>query len=405
MTTTLDRIWALLAERLQRNGLRPAGRLTVDGLTRDERHALAGVLGRPVPSDRATIDLAALDTRIRASGVAAGLVPFVEREFGALVDRPGTRAARQSARDAVWSAGRAQIVASDLGAQPWVEPWLDDVRRAGALGRLEPAGASSVLVAAVHSVAALPAVNGRGPVARGDLAALVIGDAHALDDGTVLASLVLRAAAAMTDQPYPRDAAGRRRLWVEVGVQPDEVSTTVLTFGLRTRAGDTWLDARTDSGWETHLSARDLLRADVCGPDTGVVFVCENPRVVELAVDRAARAAVVCTLGQPAVVVLALLDTLRDAGAELRYHGDFDWPGIAIAERMITAHGCRPWRMAAADYLDALARLAPLAGELPALAGAPVTASWDTDLTLAMSHANRTVHEELLLDTLFADLA
>jgi uncharacterized protein (TIGR02679 family) len=56
----------------------------------------------------------------------------------------------------------------------------------------------------------------------------------------------------------------------------------------------------------------------------------------------------VCTSGQPALVVLDVLAALR--GAELRYHGDFDWPGIAIAHRLIATAGVQPWRMTAADY-------------------------------------------------------
>ena len=403
MASSLDRLWVLLAERLQRNGLQATGRLTVDSLTRDERHALAGLLGRPVPNDRATIDLAALDGRLRATG-RAGLVALVERETGPLVDRPGVRAARRSARDAIWSAGRAQITASGLNSRPWIEAWLDDVRRAGALARLTPERAAATLVAGVHCLASLPVVAGGEPVARGDLASLITGNAHALDDGSVLASLVLRAAAVIVGEPYRRGAAARRALWQAVGVQTDEVSTTALTIGLRSQSGGTWLDVRSASGWETHLTARDLRRVELCAPSDRNVFVCENPRVIEVAIDRGKTAAAVCTHGQPAIVVLATLGQLRAAGAELWYHGDFDWPGLSIAQHMVGVHGCRPWRMAASDYLDALAKLAPLAGELPELEGAAVLAGWDPELTTEMSRANRTIHEELLLDDLLADM-
>ena len=71
--------------------MRPSGRLALDGLDRGERHALAGLLGRPVATDRVTVDLSFLDERIRSSGVAPGLVALVERHAGPLVDRIGTR--------------------------------------------------------------------------------------------------------------------------------------------------------------------------------------------------------------------------------------------------------------------------------------------------------------------------
>ena len=400
----LRRLWDVLAERLQRNGLRPTGAVVLAGLERDERHALAGLLGRPVPGDRVWVDLAALDRRLRASIVAGGLVAAVEARRGALADRPAARQARLDARQGVWRAGHEALDSSGLVAEPWVEPWLDDVRRAGVLGRLTPERAAAGLVAAVACLGQLPVRTGDPPCGRGDLASRVAGTAHALDDGTVLASLVLRAAAMIVGQPYPSTAAGRRDLWRAAGVLTDEVSTTVLTIGLRSREGDTWLDDRTTAGWETHLSGRDLRRLELRAPDDRDVLVCENPRVLEAALDAGARRAALCTQGQPALVVVSLVRMIVAAGAVLRYHGDFDWPGIAIANAMIGTHGCRPWRMAGADYEAALARLAPLAGELPLLDGPRVEAAWDPDLASAMSRARRAVHEELLLDDLLADL-
>jgi hypothetical protein len=66
--------------------------------------------------------------------------------------------------------------------------------------------------------------------------------------------------------------------------------------------------------------------------------------VLEAAIDTGFRHAVVCTLGRPAVVVTALLEQLSAAGAELRYHGDFDWPGVTIANLLIGSYRWRPAR-------------------------------------------------------------
>jgi hypothetical protein len=65
---------------------------------------------------------------------------------------------------------------------------------------------------------------------------------------------------------------------------------------------------------------------------------------------------------------MALLDR-----AIMRYHGDFDWPCIAIARRIFD-HGDRPWRFGQDDgdgvqVLDAglLLRIARVLGGLPDL--------------------------------------
>jgi uncharacterized protein (TIGR02679 family) len=191
-------------------------------------------------------------------------------------------------------------------------------------------------------------------------------------------------------------------MWRAVGVLVDEVSTTALTAGF-TSPGS-WLELRTAAGWESHLTIRDLRRLDVRALGGDVVHVCENPRVLEAAVDAGSRRALICTQGQPALVVTALLRRLLDTGHELRYHGDFDWPGITIANLLVERYECRPWRFGSADYLDALSTLAPAVAELPALEGSPVAACWDDRLTAVMARAGRALHEELVLDQLLADL-
>ena len=83
----------------------------------------------------------------------------------------------------------------------------------------------------------------------------------------------------------------------------------------------------------------------------------------------------------------------------MRYHGDFDWPGIAIANFVIRSFDAAPWRFGAADYR------AGVAGTGPLLSGRPVEASWDPRLTEAMVELRRGVHEEAVIETLMADLA
>ncbi len=98
-----------------------------------------------------------------------------------------------------------------------------------------------------------------------------------------------------------------------------------------------------------------------------------------------------------------VLDVLRAlAAACLRYHGDFDWPGVAIANQLVAQVGVAPWRMGAADYLAGLTT-----GGVP-LSGTPVDAAWDPELGAAMRHGGVAVHEEavlpVLLDAIGSDM-
>ncbi len=107
-------------------------------------------------------------------------------------------------------------------------------------------------------------------------------------------------------------------------------------------------------------------------------------------------APLVCTSGNPSAAGLNLLSRIV-----VRYHGDFDWPGIAIARRMF-AGGARPWRFETANYLSAVAVMDPQV-RLP-LSGAAESTPWDQDLAAVMTRTNVAVHEEALLDLLLGDL-
>ncbi|MPY45646.1 DUF2399 domain-containing protein, partial [Streptomyces phyllanthi] len=242
---------------------------------------------------------------------------------------------------------------------------------------------------------------------RGELATRTTGSAHGLDDGTLLARLVLRGIALAQGVEFPTDAPGRRALWRRVSVTPDEVSSTVLTYGLRP-TGTTWQEAalreRAAHHLETHLTLRELRTLHLELPSRTRVHVCENPRVVEAAADAGCSATLICTSGSATTVVLTLLDTLAATGCALAYHGDFDWPGIALANRVMGRYGAEPWRMTAGDY-EYLATRAELQGTPPLpLGGTPVEATWDTELAATMGALGVALHEEAALDLLLEDL-
>jgi uncharacterized protein (TIGR02679 family) len=400
----LDRLWDALAARLQRNGLRPTGVVVLEGLTREERHALAGLTGRATTGDRLRIDVAALDRRLRDTQAAAGLVAAVEERRGPLVDRKGHREALAVSRARMWSTVRAEISAQGLQAGDWIESWLEDVRPTA--NRLDPERASSALVTAVRAMARLPWDGPR--VGRTEFAASVAGSSHSLDDGRTLAAMILRGIATKLGEPPPRSAAEYRSLWQRAGVQPDEVSTTVLTLRLAPEGESEvarGVRTRTDAGYETHLTLRDLGRLGRLVKPVTTVWVCENPRVLEAAMDAGTGAVMVCTAGNPVLVVRAVLARLAEEGADLRYRGDFDWPGIGIANQVMSSYQARPWRMCSADYEAALAGAGAEVIELPLLEGSPVEASWDGGLAATMARRGRVVHEELLLEELISDLS
>jgi uncharacterized protein (TIGR02679 family) len=417
----LEPLWRALAARLEGNGLSPSGVITAS-LSDEAAERLGGLLSmtlRPGPAVR--IKLAILDAAFRRSVAAIGLVPAITALTGTPLD--DRRAAKQQQKDAqaqMWAEIDSALAAAGLAAAPWVPAWQDSLRQGGILTRAGVATATEqtrVTIAALGKLAGstvpglLPSGSGSGIPAAGSweigqLAAAVSGDAHGLDDDRLAAPLALRALAAAAGMAAPATAAERRALWSAAGVSPDSVSGTVIVHGLRPPGEDPWstmMRSRADLGLVTHLTVLEL---DTVAPGVLLatpgrpVRVCENPQVLQAAARSGSTATVVCLLGNPSSAGSLMIRRLVAGGATPAYHGDFDWPGVAIAGRLIAA-GCIPWRMSTDDYRAAVS--ADAVG-LP-LSGAPVRTEWDPDLSRVMAAANVAVHEEALLPVLLGDLS
>ncbi|MCI4078770.1 TIGR02679 family protein [Streptomyces sp. MMS21 TC-5] len=408
-------LWAAVRARLEQRALTVGGSVTVE-LGEEGARRLAGLLGNAVPPGRVRVPLRALDEALRSSRAQCGLITVVaDLTGGALTDRRAVRAGRHTAWALVWTRFEEVLEDAGLASRPWAALWREDIRSSGLLARAGPEIALGALEGAVRAVACLAVrLNGPDPPAGplvsveiAELAARTTGDAHGLDDGHLAGGLVLRAIAAATGQALPADAGGRRRLWEAAGVSPDEVSGTVLTLGLRPAGGDPWpvmLRARADLNLPTHLTWAELrspVAATALAQPGEPVHACENPQLLQAAARHGIPGALVCTSGNPSHAGWQLLERLQGDGARILYHGDFDWPGIAIASRVISG-GAHPWRMSGDDYLWALSH-SPGTARLP-LHGDAVATEWDASLEARMREYGIAVHEEALLSVLLNDL-
>ncbi|MFI5769773.1 TIGR02679 family protein [Streptomyces sp. NPDC051658] len=404
----LTRLWGAMRKRLEGNGVQATGSLRLTAVSNQERNDLSLLLGKPLTGIDVTVRLDALDARLRTSAAGLGLREVLDELGPPLTDRRAARAGVAAQRRHVWSSLTTSLDASPLADQEWTRQWSDVLRRTGIPRGVTPEAAVQTLQQAVRVLTVLLDPERNAARGRGELAAMATGSAHGLDDGTWLARLVQRGVALAHGTEFPSNAAGRRALWRLVSVTPDEVSSTVLTYGLRP-IGEGWrersLRERAAHHAETHLTPRDLLDVHLQLPAGTVVHICENPRVVEAAADAACAKPLVCTSGSAATVVLTLLDALATTGCRFAYHGDFDWPGIALANRIIRRYEALPWRMGAEDY-ERLATHSQAEGipQLP-LDGRTVSADWDPGLAPAMTALGVALHEEATLDLLVDDLS
>lgn len=395
---SLQPLWPVLRERLERTGHTIRGTATVE-LDDDGADQLSGLLGRPVRAGTTRVKLADLDVALRSSPAERGLVAVVaELTGGPLRDRPAERDKAHSRREQLWAELDQLLAGHGLAGHGWARPWTDWLHQGGVLTRLPFDQASQALAIAVGTLARVLDTS-EPPIGIAELASSMTGGAHGLDDGVPAAALVLRGLSFALDVPPPASAAERRLLWQRVGVSTDEISGTVITYGLRPPGTGRWsamMRERADLGLFTHLTVHELRRAGELTRPGVVVHTCENPQVLQRIAAAGVDRPLACTSGNPAAAGALLLGR-----AAVRYHGDFDWPGIAIARRIID-QGARPWRLGCADYYEALERLP--AGRRLMLTGRAEPTPWDSALSTAMMTASVAVHEEAIVDLLLADL-
>lgn len=392
-------LWDTLHSRLSSG--RPVTRVRLGPLDDTQREALADLLGLDrLPDARPSVPLTRLEEAVtELSGRT--VQEIVSELVGPLGDRAGERRRQRDERAELWTWLAEH---ETVRAQPVLSDWAASCRAAGVVaGSAEHT--RTLLTDALKVLAELP---GRAEPLPVFAARVLSGQAHALDDGTPLSALVLRALATLYDTVPPQSAAQRRALWTRAGVADDELSATVLVGGLRP-AGD-GLVARVATACAEAGQAACLTLAHVRYPGefilseapVPVVHVVENPSILALALRRFGPCCppLVCTSGWPNSAAIQFLRMLADHGAALRYHGDFDGEGIRIAAYVLDKTPARPWRMTAADYRAAVA-LNPRGPQPGRITEAP----WDLDLAEAMMEHGIAVVEELVAEALLKDLA
>ncbi|MFG1638798.1 TIGR02679 family protein [Amycolatopsis sp. NPDC049252] len=390
LPTALMPLWQAVHARL--SGGLPVSRVTVGPLDLAQRTALADLLGSArLPGEHVQISLAKLD-EVLLESTGQDSRALVTQLVGPIGDRAGDRREASARRAELWDWLAGHPVVS---AQPVLPDWVTGIRRGGLVGG-SVARTWEELEKVLEVLSRLPAAGQPLPKFADD----VLGDTHALDEGKRCANLVLKALVAIYDVSPPVDAPERRALWERAGIADDQLSSTVLAAGLRTRGGvvSGILELCADAGLAAPLTLQQLRATTALTSAPPEVWVFENPSVLAVALDRFGERCppLVCTSGWPSSAGILLLNRLSAAGSALYYHGDFDGEGLRIAANVVARTGAVPWRMSSDDYLAAVADGPPV--------GRVTAVPWDPQLAGHLTDAGRTVPEERLAMALLDEI-
>jgi uncharacterized protein (TIGR02679 family) len=396
-----QRLLAAARRSLERTGGELTGTVSLSYPTDAERKAIIGLTGqyRDTRTTRVTVRLADLENAVRET-TGRSLRELLAELGGPVRNRPAERSALAGARDAAARAAEASPLHASCG---WYRDWLEEIVRDGSLTKLIRQGEQARLGQAVRVLDYLAGRAG-APVLLPALAADVTGDTKALNHGTVLSTLVLRALAIKTGTGRPRTAEERRDLWEASDVVVDDLASRVLVLNMSAegRGLAEWLVGAARLGVPFYVTLHQLMTLPLTIRGA-LVHVCENPAVLRRAAAElgAGSAPLLCTEGRPSTAFHQLAGLIVRGGGELRYHGDFDWPGLAIASSVMRRHIARPWRMSAADYIAGVRADA----EHVRLTGTPQRTPWDPELGEVMAVTGRVVYEESVAGALITDLS
>lgn len=263
-----------LRKRYQR-GLE-GGIATLGQLNDVERTALCGILGRRLGQGASMrIDIAEIDAALRHGALGDSLRDALELLDGPIANLTAQRAGAEQQ----WQSLCANCV------EPRLAALIGDAKGLGLLKRVagsDPDQAGRLCSAAQRVLEKLPTAA----LARSHLAADVLADAHGLDQGRPVATLVLaalrrRSLVALDPNLETEGDETARAIWAGAGVMVNELARPVLFLNLPVSGTRAEM-----AGEPVYLSLRALLRSppawDVA---ERTVFVCENPNLVAIAAD------------------------------------------------------------------------------------------------------------------------
>ncbi len=191
------------------------------------------------------------------------------------------------------------------------------------------------------------------------LSAQLTGNPHYFDRAGTAGAVFIQALCCWLNREPPQNAQEMTALYFEGGIQTDDVSSTVIAFGLHLEK-----ECGRHPAFEGFIKEKEpcvISLANLAGirrayGDCRYVFVVENEMVFGHMVDQLkdTSAALVCVSGQPRVAALVLLDLLAAEGVTLFYAGDLDPEGMGIADRIWRRYPerVRLWHMEQKDYVE-----------------------------------------------------
>jgi len=349
------------------------GQVILEGATSDERRELASFLGKPPYKDRdVKVRLVDIDHALKNSGFSCTLPELLSVFFPnqPLVTRPEQRAAHADYQNTFRAS--LQSIASELPATSLGRSWLEQgahglewlFSRYKNASREDQEHQLSTIRYIASILDRLPGAT--APQRLALFAQSTSGNPHMLDPNTSAGRLLLLALSDLSGASSPpQERAQELRLYTDVGLLVDTISSYVAVFNLESA---TYQNGSPDPLLQAAgrrvllLPQRQLLEWSSLRPSGAAIYVIENPQVFEEVIaglqETEACPTLICTAGWPSTAALTVLDMLLASSPDhhFYYSGDFDLKGLQIAAYLLARYSerCHPWHLDSSSYGIAL---------------------------------------------------
>lgn len=370
----LNRLFEAMRRKWQSYG-RCAGVVQLRGCELGERKALEKMLGRAFPETDVKISLpqvekALQDTRFAPISLKELLEAYFQEE---MVTNNRKRQEKQQRREVFFQEvdryfrgqGPDQCQGQGFPCQ-----WFSHMYREQKYGysllireqERDPAAAFRLAQNAGRALA-WTQEKSQGEIPIAVLAARITGNPHYFDRGTTAGTLLVHGFCFSQKREYPQSAYQWKELLVDAGILPDDVASTVITYGVHLKKrGELHpaVEAFYQMKEPVTLTSINLLESELASGEEGRAYVVENEMVFRYLYEKIKnhKITLLCTSGQMRTAALELIRLLVQGNTRIYYSGDMDPEGLGIADRIWKKYpqDVCIWRMCPNDYKRGLSQ-------------------------------------------------
>lgn len=375
------RIFAAMRKKWESLG-RTAGKVVLPSASEEEKEVLWRFLGIPADREEMVFSLQQFEKALQETRYGEiSLKELLEAYYGEKIYSNQEKKQHEMQKEQTFWLETELMLKEESDSCEEATDWLQEMREQKSGGyaavmkeyRKSEASAAELLIQVSHCLrlcrwrmesgtgSRRPETSGTDGIRLAVLAAQATGNPHALDRQTAAGTLFSYALCRRCGCGFPQSAREWKELYEKNGILVDELSSTVIAYGIHFET-----EHGLHPAYEGYLREKEpcvISLANLNGirnayGESDMICIVENEMVFSelLKAVSGYPVTLLCTSGQPRTAAYRLLELLCGRNVSFWYAGDLDPEGLDIADRIWRSFPeyVRIWRMGVKDYEKAM---------------------------------------------------